>query len=44
MVPEMSFRTIVGSVKNLFGLVFRNFSRGLKKSPLLNLRKWFKEI
>ena len=31
MVQKMWFRTIFGSIKNLFGLVFRTFSRGLKK-------------
>ena len=31
MVPKMWFRTIFGSIKNFFGLVFWTFSRVLKK-------------
>ena len=31
MVPKMWFRTIFGSIENLFGLVFRTFLRDLKK-------------
>ena len=31
VVPKMWFRTIFGSIKNFFGLIFRTFSRGSKK-------------